>query len=281
MYQYYDITLQGTDSLTLTYKLEQHRPAQVWAGLMLSAKVESLRPTLNPWLDFDKSVLLKRISYLLELVNKLNEWLPESNKIISKWDYGNHQMSVNKFHVHFPEQEKTETDPIHRSQLSEYNDLIHELEILADSKNQKQTPHLLICPDRYDMVPLELDDFNLFRARRQFGELCLHYCHVGRHPFELCAAGDINCPVDQIVPQTLISTFHTLRFYTDDFLEHFHKIRFKQFYKLSTLQQVMDINDPRMAYGYIPLGKLVTDLSSEAVVESVKLCNRIVDWKIY
>lgn len=281
MYQYYDITLQGTDNLTLTYKLEQHRPAQIWAGLIHNAKVESLRATLNPWRDFDKSILLKKVGYLHELIKKLNEWLPESNQIKDKWDYNDHQISVNKFHVHFPEQEKTETDPIRRSQLSEYNDLIHEIEILALGKNKKEIPHLLICPDGYDMVPFELDDYKLFRARRMFGELCLHYCHVGRHPFELYAAGDIDCPIEQIVPQRMISTFHTLRFYTDDYLEHWHKSRFKQFYQISTLQKVIDINDPSMAFGYVPLGKLVTDLSSEQVLERVKLCDRIVNWKVH
>ena len=281
MFEYYDITLQGSETVTLTYKLEQHRPAQVWAGLINSASVERLRPTLNPWRDFDKSILPQRVSYLLELVDKLNQWLPEANKITDKWDHDNHQLSVNKFHIHFPEQEKTETDPIRKSQLSEYNDLIHEIEILALGQNKRQIPHLLICPDGYELVPLELDDYKLFRARRTFGELCLHYCHVGRHPFELYAAGDVDCPVDQIVPQTIISAFHTLRFYNDEFLEHYYKPKFREFYERSTLKQVLAFNDPKMAFGYIPLGKLVTTLSLQEVVNQVKSCNRIVSWQAY
>ena len=281
MYQYYDITLQGTNTVTLTYKLEQHRPAQVWAGLMSNAKVENLRPTLNPWCDFDKSILPSRVNYLLDLVDKLNEWLPSSNKITEKWDHNNHQLSVNKFHIHFPEQEKTEKDPIRKSQLSEYNDLIHEIEILALGQNKKQIPHLLICPEYYEMIPLESNDYKLFRAQRKFGELCLHYCHVGRHPFELFAADDINCPIDQIVPQSRISTFHTLQFYTDDFLEHYFKPRFREFYERSTLKQLLPFNDPRMAFGYIPMGKLVTDLSSEEIINQVKSCNTIINWRLY
>jgi hypothetical protein len=281
VYQYYDITLQGTNTVTLTYKLEQHRPAQVWAGLMSSAEVKNLRSTLNPWLDFDKSILPSRVNHLLELVDKLNEWLPSSKKITEKWDHNNHQLSVNKFHIHFPEQEKTETDPVRKSQLSEYNDLIHEIEILAFGRNKKQIPHLLICPEYYEMIPLESNDYKLFRAQRKFGELCLHYCHVGRHPFELFAADDINCPIDQIVPQSRISTFHTLRFYTDDFLEHYFKPRFREFYERSTLKQLLPFNDPRMAFGYIPMGKLVTDLSSEEIINQVKSCNTIINWRLY
>ena len=280
MYQYYNITLQGSDTVTLTYKLEKHRPAQVWAGLMSNAKVENLRPTLNPWRDFDKSILPDKVNYLIELVDKLNGWLPDYNKITSKWDYNDHQSSVNKFHVHFPEQERNETDPVRRAQLAEYNDLIHEIEMLAIN-NKKEYPRLLLCPDGYGLIPLELSDYKLFRAKRFFGELCLHYPHVGRHPYELYMANDINCPTDQIVPQRFISTLHTLRFYDEDALEHYHKGRFHEFYKRSTLKQVIKWNDPTMAFGYIPMGKLVTDLSSVEVLDHVKSCDRIINWQIY
>jgi hypothetical protein len=54
VYQYYEITLQGTDTVTLTYKLEQHRPAQIWAGLISFKEPKDLRPKLNPWRHFSK-----------------------------------------------------------------------------------------------------------------------------------------------------------------------------------------------------------------------------------
>lgn len=277
MLQYY--TLSFDTGYKLTYELEQHRPAQVWAGLMLNAEVNRLRPTLNPWLDFDKSILVSKIKYLEDLAKAMNTWLPE--KITDTWDYNNHQQSVNKFHIHFPEHEKSETDPIRRKQLSEYNDLIHEIEILAGSNNNNLKPHLLICPDRYENIPLEDADYRLFRAQRKFGELCLHYCHVGRHPFELFSAWDITCPIDQIVPQTHITTFHTCRFYNDDFLEHWYKPRFYEFYKQSTLRYIREWNDPKMAFGYIPIGQLITDETDAIVLNNIRNCNKIVEWKVY
>lgn len=279
MFNYYQLKLHGKEEVTLTYKLEHHRPAQIWASLMSHATVDKLRPTLNPWRDFDKSILPNKINQLEILATKLNEWLP--NKIVCKWDHTNHQASVNIFHIHFPEQEKTETDPIRRSQLTEYNDLIHEIEILALGNNQKQIPHLLICPDGYESIPLLDDDYKYFRTQRKFGELCLHYCHVGRHPFELFAAGDANCPIDQIVPQTSISTFHTCRFYTDTFLDHWHKPKFREFYNKSTLRHVVKWNDPKMAFGFIPIGQLVTSDSDEVVLNNVKKSSSIVEWKVY
>lgn len=277
MLNFYDLVFDN--GYKLTYKIEQHRPAQVWAGLMLNASVSKLRTTLNPWRDFDKSILPYKIKHLETLATLINEWLPY--KIVDKWDHNNHQASVNKFHIHFPEQEKNETNPLRRSQLSEYNDLIHEIEILALGNNQKQIPHLLICPDGYETVPLLDDDYKLFNPQRRFGELCLHYCHVGRHPFELFAAWDTTCPIDQIVPQTLISTFHTCRFYNDIFLPHWHKPRFREFYNQSTLKQVIEFNDPKMAFGYIPIGQLITSDSEEIVLNKVKECNKIIEWKVY
>lgn len=282
MYQYYDITLQGTDSLTLTYKLEQHRPAQVWAKLIDSAKVTDLRPTLDPWLNFDTSLLVPKIKQLESLIEKLNTWLPEYNKIKGKWNYYDHQESVNQFHIHFPEQEKNETDPIKKAQLAEYNDLIHDIESLAHSeKFKKYTGYILVCPDGGETIELEDRDFSLFKARRTFGELCLHYCHVGRHPYELYAAGDFDCPEDQIVPQTLISSFHTLRFYNDEYMEHWHKGRFKEFYQRSTLKNVMSLDDPKLAFGYISMGKLVNSEDQSKLLEKVMQCSKIINWKVY
>lgn len=278
MYQYYEITLQGSETITLTYKLEQHRPAQVWAGLMHSTSITQLRKNLNPWQNFDKNVLPLRISQLENLIDELNEWLP--NKIIGKWNYNNHQESVNRLHIHFPEQEKNETDITKKSQLSLYNDLIHEIEDLTKRPNEFR-PHLLICPDNGQQIPLNLQDYNYFKASHKFGSLCLHYCHVGRHPFELYSAGDINCPIEQIVPQHEIASYHTLRFYESTYMEHWHKGKFYEFYKASTLRHVINWNDPKMAFGYIRLGQLVTDLSQAELIDKVNSCDKISSWQIY
>lgn len=280
MFQYYEITLEGNDKVVLTYKLERHRPAQVWAGMINATAISSLRPTLFPWQDFDRSVMPLRIKKLESLIDVMNLWLPDQNKIQGKWNHADHQESVNRLHVHFPEQEKTETDPVRRAQLSEYNDLIHEIETLA-VRSTDPKPRLLICPEGPGNVPLEDSDYKLFRARRFFGELCLHYCHVGRHPFELYAAADFDCPVDQILPQYEISSYHTLRFYDDDYLEHWHRSRFYQFYQRSTLRNVMAKDDPRMAFGYITMGNLITEKSREEILNSVNGCDRITHWRTY
>lgn len=280
MYQYYDITLQGTDTLTLSYKLEQHRPAQVWASLMLNTTPESLRKNFDSWQLFDNTIINKKISKLEDVINSLNLWLPENEQIREVWNHNNHQESVNKFHIHFPEHEKNEKDLTRKQQLSEYNDLIHEIEELAFTLG-KPRPYLLVLPDNQPLVDLEDDDYNHFKASIKFGDLLLHYCHVGRHPLELFAASDYDCPIDQIVPQHSITTYHSMRFYNSRLTEWDYKSKFAHFYKRSTLNKLYKINDKKMAFGYCTLGKLQSNLSEMELIKKLKTCDKIMDWKIY
>lgn len=283
-YNYYTVTLSGGDEqCVFTYKIQEHDTAQAWASLMKQVDISYLRDTLNPWQNFGIDGLNQKIERLETLIDELNSWLPQENIIRKKWNHADHQESVNRLHVHFPEQEKSETDIGRRRQLSEYNDLIHEIEGMTHRPNQPR-PYLLVCPDGLESLPLT--DYTHFKAQRQFGELCLHYCHVGRHPFELYSAGDLYCPVEQIVPQHAINAYHTLRFYDDDCLEHWHKQKFRNFYERSTLKSVVEFTDPKMAFGYITLGKLEkvnnsVDFTKEAVYNLVYSSNKIEHWEIH
>ena len=282
MYTTYTITLAGpSDSCILTYNLQDHETAQTWASLIEQVTPNHLRETLNPWQNFGTADLNQCINRLEQIIDELNSWLPDDKIIRKKWNHSDHQESVNRLHVHFPDQEKNESDEGRRRQLSEYNDLIHEIESMTNST--KARPYLLLCPDGLTDVPLT--DFTKFRAQRHFGELCLHYCHVGRHPFELFAAGDLVCPADQIVPQHSINAYHTLRFYDDAFLEHWIKQNFKQFYNRSTLKSVIEFDDPKMAFGYVPLGNLVkvndsVDFTNDFVYDLVRKCSKVVSWEV-
>lgn len=280
MFKYYELTLQGIDEVKLVYELESHRPAQVWAGLINSKSPKDLRPSLNPWQNFNKNIIDEKVDTLNLLIDDLNSWLPLNNKIGQKWDKNDHQSSANRLHIHFPEQEKHETDISHITQLAKYNDLIHELEELTLRPNEER-PHLLFCTEGEDRVDLELDDYKHFKASHIYGDLRLHYCHVGRHPFELYSAGDTNCPIEQILPQYQISPYHTCRFYDNKYMEHWHKARFKQFYEISTIKNKIAYEDTRMAFGYISLGRLVDNYDRDILVKQIGSCYNVVRWKAF
>ena len=281
-YKHYHIVLANeANSYTLTYELASHHPAQEWARQMSSVSVEALRETFDPWMGIH-DLPEDKINRLHELIELSNEWIPE--KISDKWDYKNPQVSINKLHIHFPEQEKNETDPNRLSQLSEYNDVIHSLEYLIRKISYKNTLCLMVIPESEFRTELDVDDYQYFKASREFGELCLHYPHVGRHALELLKARDIVCPVDQIVSQTLITPYHSLRFSKDPYSESQYHNAFDKFYKVSQINQLFDRNDPKIAFGYIPIGKLtaVDDniMPDEKVIEIVRNTNQILGWKI-
>lgn len=275
----YEITLAGnSQECVLTYELENHRPAQIWSQLVKNCKPKNLRSTLNPWRGIYRS-WGEKISELKKLIRELNDWLP--NKILYEWNDLEPQESLNRLHIHFPEEEKNEKDITRRSQLSQYNDLIHEMEgQLKIRKRGKEMMTLLLCPDDTERVLLEDSDFNYFTTKYSFGDLKLHYCHVGRHPWEVFVSQDVNVPQDQIIPQYEISAYHTLTFF--DTVLTFED--FKKFYNSSQITWPYTLENQKLAVGYINLGKLVyVDRKEYNRVEAfikVRKCDKIVNWQI-
>ena len=281
MYSFYEITLCTPDVIKLTYKLYSHGPAQTWAKLINNCSVEQLRKSLNPIRAVTN--IQDKINELIQLIEKMNSWMP--TKIIAFSNTDTIANNLNRLHIHFPELEKSETDTSRLYQLSSYNDLIHELETLNNAKNSnKNLSYILLCPDAPRSNELiSVEDFKYFTPNRNSGDLLLHYCHVGRHPFELYVNNDVNCPADQILPQYEISPLHTLRFF--EFKLDWKK--FTNFYYASKLKWPYEITDPRLAVGYIPVGTLIK-INDIEIIDSVTYkkelltpLTKIISWKIY
>ena len=281
MYSFYEITLCTPDVIKLTYKLYSHGPAQTWAKLINNCNVEQLRKSLNPIRAVTN--IQEKINELIQLIEKMNSWMP--TKIIAFSNTDTIANNLNRLHIHFPELEKSETNPDRLNQLSAYNDLIHELETLNDAKNSnKNLSYILLCPDAPGSNELiSVEDFKYFTPNRNSGDLLLHYCHVGRHPFELYVNNDVNCPADQILPQYEISPFHTLRFF--EFKLDWKK--FTNFYYASRLKWPYEITDPKLAVGYIPMGRLIKINNIEIInnvtyqEELLTPLTKIISWRIY
>ena len=141
MKNYYNLTI-GNDTSThiLSYKLQHHRPAQVFANMMANTNISNLREKKEVWCGQYKDVS-PYVTELFQLIDILNEWLPE--KILFSWNYNDIQWSVNTFHTHFPEH-KDDPDPIHRKQLERYNDIIHHIEDISRVKFNDRL-HLMLC----------------------------------------------------------------------------------------------------------------------------------------
>jgi hypothetical protein len=283
MYTRYNLTLgSNSTSHVLSYDLESHRPAQVWAELMSTASVDSLRKNQNPWHGIETTPDSK-ITRLHELIDQLNVWIPE--KITSQWNHADPQDSLNRLHIHFPELLRTEFDQDRLDQLKEYNTVIHVIEDILRGIKFGHTVWLLIIPEDGERINLIDEDYAYFKPNRVFGELSLAYPHLGRSVLDIVKARDYTLPMDQIVPQYWITTNHSLRFYNDPGNEEIYRNRLIDFYdKSPTLKKMFRLDDPKLAFGCIPMGKLATvdgkEFSQESVLSVIRSTNKILDWNI-
>jgi hypothetical protein len=281
-YKNYHLTIgNDSNSYTFVYELEQHHPAQTWANLMESTTVDALKKGYNPWMGSMGSTSPEKrtaaVSRLIALISSLNQWVPE--KIETQWDENDPQHCLNKLHVHFPEIVRVEKDPERLRQISEYNDVIHILEHLYKNQ-QHESLMLVVLPNFGRSVPINDDDYALFDPSVKFGEMVLHYPLVGREAFAMLKGNDYDCPVEQIRPQNIISPYHHLRFFDDPADTEMYRKRFKDFYERSTIKQKYKIDDPKLAFGFIKLGKLVSILDRSEILNIVRSCNKIISWKI-
>ena len=262
------------DDNKFTYQLLDTRPANSWATLISQCDVSSLRQTLDPWHGTTRSIedKIKRFNFLID---KLNTWMPVP--IIGYFDKHNPVESFNRLHVHFPEYEATETDKDRLDTLFEYNDLIHQIDLGIRRSNE---PYILLCPHISIFDDLQEDDYQYFSPEFSFGDLTLHYAHVGRHPMEIAGAKDVNCPPEQIVCQSRISPSHSLRFYNGG---KDTKQRFAKFYGESGIKWPYALDDPKLALGYIKLGTLVEVNGSIDLSNALSIVNnsaKITHWEI-
>ena len=274
----YEITLgNDTEKFVFTYELNDNEPTKIWSSLTSNLTPKDLRSSLNPWRgivsDYEKSV-----KSLNNLIDDLNLWVPE--KISYKWDINEPLKSLNNLHIHFPNLEKIILESSKRDQLTRFNDLIHGLQMIISGFNNSEKLYLLLCCDNSPRVQINEEHFKFFNSEIKFGDLTLHYCHVGRHPLEIFLSNDLDCPKEQIIPQHYISSYHTLRFFDIPNC----KEKFKKFYYDSKLEWPFNLEDNRLAFGYINLGKLITvnniKYTDQGKIKSiVKACNKILSWQ--
>lgn len=268
------------DRNKFTYRLEDNRVARIWADIMKPLSVTSLYKGADHWHGRPED-LNKRISEFNFLIDAINMWIPE--KIPGHFDADNAQASLNLLHISFPLQHYKETDPARQSQLRYYNHLLHQIEKSLDSiNNPTENISIAATPDiPSKVVPLEDDDYKLFRKTFLFGDLLLHYPHVGRHPYEITTRNDLDCPSDQIICQSTITESHCMQF----FPSHMSDEKFNEFYQTSGIKWPYAIDDPKLAVGYIKLGQLISvnyePPLKQRVLEIVKASTRITNWQIF
>lgn len=286
-----------TNDITLTYTLANHQIVDSWAELITAQTINNLCP-YNHYIGYvSDEVLYQRINRLYELADIINANTPE--KVVKmEITKDNYQNALNIMHVHFPLLKNDENYRHVWDVLSEYNDAIHWIESTIKSRYnsigslESRLFRITLDFNKSGTLFKEIPDnaYSLFDPETLFGELKLHYTHVGKHAQELFLANDLVCPEDQFVPQRLY-TASVRMYFTENYRidrnkwKMFYNQRDKSFWKLN-------IDDPELSFGYMKIGQLSsisineTDITLPTTLEDrhnfrKKLVStQIIDWEI-
>jgi hypothetical protein len=287
-----------SNNITLIYDLVEHDICKAWASLISDEKINDCCK-INHYVGYaDESLINERINRLYELADLINYRVPDRviKKEITKntWQEAFHVM-----HVHFPDLKNDNLYSDIWNELSEYNDIIHWLEstlinVWGKTSFTSESSLFRIPLDfnksSKSSLPISLDAYRLCEPATNFGDLSLHYTHVGKHAYELFIVNDLSCPKEQFVPQTTFNAscrmLFTDYFYDTPLKRQLLHHRWKKFYDVRGGLDFWnyDINDSKIQFGYIKIGNLSKILFNSAeypipknIIELVQFRKRLAD----
>jgi hypothetical protein len=267
------------DRNKFTYELDDHRVARVWADLMRNMVVTDLYKGADPW-HGKSDDLSRRVDEFNFLVDAINTWAQEK---ILRFDVNNSVESLRRLQVSKDQYIYQQLSSDQSQQLRYFGYLINQIErALSMQTTGKESISIQVTPHYPTMIALENDDYKLFRKKFAFGDLLLHYPHMGKSPYELASKKENNCTAHQIVCQHAVSQGHVMRFSPSLMTD----AEFAEFYTASGIEWPYQLNDPRLAVGYIRLGRLIevnygyayNKIKTTGIVKASK---QITNWQIF
>ena len=225
------------------------------------------------------------------MINELNlciKYINSSKEVIKHRAYcGMSQEHLNILHHYFEilrggtlsvAEYYSSATPKQQFALDRYNVLIHRLEnYYRNDKLMYIAPRIVCTFNNRIRHNLLDDDYTYFTFLRNFGEVYINYCEVGKPLFDLFKDGDDVAGEDNIRP---------LRFYSADFTVYFHDRSQESVDSfLSDMSKWWDRNDnylsslgfrkddPKNALGNIPVAKLINSFDHETLVLQLSECS--------
>jgi len=270
-----EFKVRFTNNIELSYGLIDEEVVDQWASIISTRTTDHLCP-VNHYIGYaSEEQIQTKICRLYQLADLINQNTSEQviKRDISKYSW---REALHIMHIHFP-MLKNDKAYVHIWPfLIEYNDIIHWLEsILPVAWSVTNTiPESSLFRITLDFnkssprfYPIPDSAYKLFDPYSMFGELKIHYTHVGKHAQELFTARDMTCPSNQFIPQRTFTASVRMLF-TDDFKqnnymllwENYYNLRGKDFWKIS-------IDDPKIAFGYMKIGQLKSIIIDGKLVE--------------
>jgi len=258
-----------TNHISMIYDLKDEEIAQQWANLIAQRNTSELCK-INHYVGYASEELINsRIQKLYELADKINEY-DVTRVVKQEINKDTWKLALHIMHIHFPEMKN---DPKYQEAwplLTEYNDIIHWLESVLlcvwSSKMKSESSLFRVALDFnktvFEFYDIPENSYKLFTPFFKFGDLSLHYTHVGKHAVELFTVNDFECPSEQFIPQRTFNASCRL-YLSDNFFNHStlkdqYISRWNKFYNDRGAIDFwkLDINDPKIAFGYCKIGQI-------------------------
>jgi hypothetical protein len=160
--------------------------------------------------------------------------------------------------------------------LEQYNVLIHRAEDFYSQKNLNLEPRVVCTFQNKKRYELSDDDYKNFTLVKNFGEVYINYCEVGKSLYDLYRDNDDVIGEDNIRPLRCYSADFKIHFHTttqqhaDNILNKMNKWWHTNHNYLSSLGFYQ--NNPKNSIGNIPVAKIVDcDLTNNDII--YKLCD--------
>lgn len=285
-------TIRFSGDIELSYDLVDNEVVPQWKELILSHTASDCCPN-NHYIGYSSfEVINERISRLYTLCDLINSRVPDRTiKHDISVDEWRHALSV--MHVHFPDLKNDSQYQDIWDYLTEYNDIIHWLESTLPKYNESSLFRITLDFNKTNTTFIDIPEsaYELFSPHVCFGELSLHYTHVGKNAFELFTTRDFECPADQFVPQRTFSASVRM-YFTEQFMIPIE--RWETFYEERGGKQFWQhaIDDPKLGFGFIKIGQL-SEIRVDGKSYSIP-CNtternefrkllvnsKVIDWKV-
>lgn len=256
--------------ITLTYKLNGSRTAARWAEKLSKHEASDLNKTgLNHRHGFaNYQEIFAKFDHLKELAQQLGLQ-------VTGYDHSD----LNKLHVEFAKFHRRRTDKETLKVANELNLVIHWLEYEI---NMCKLFNLdFNDASEWPAEEIPRNELSYFCTDYTFGDLHLHYVHVGRPFYEMYMNEDRVTPRDQFKPQHYFNAtcglvFRESRTDAEQLRKYFDARGGKAFFGYA-------YDDPLLANGYFKLGSLegYEALEDREALRSSLAQAEVTGWKVH
>lgn len=251
-----DVHLGYNKEVTLTYELYDNTVTRLFYDRISSQLNEVV--SRKEFYNFGESQE--------DVTQELNKIIDDLRQLVPNLIVEDNVENLNQLHINFPENEqKYAQQPEVFALLRDFNNRIHHLERL-----QKQTNNtsLLFTVDNDTGIDLPEEAYSMFTPNKQFGEVYMNYPHVGKHFTELFYDNDRDIPKEQIVLTHKMASGLYCWFGKN---LHFSKLMQKSLFDFyCSIQDKLPYQwgDPKLAIGYLPLGKITHDVDLDLISQN-------------